>query len=149
MLTLLFFPGNPSASQGTTKGAPIKVPVPIILGGGIVTGVVASAALLYVGCLTCMDDGEHKGAKAAEWAAVQSAIDLFMTDNALREVAPSTSGAGGEKINGTGTQFHGTLELHPYIRAAATTYCYQWQSGGRIISQYDVNDDGTCAIDAD
>ena len=84
-----------------------------------------------------------------ELAAVQAAIDVLMADNNLFEVRPSTSGAGGEKINDTGGKFHETLDLQPYIRSLPSTYCYLWQSNGRIIRQYDVNADGNCAIDAD
>ena len=86
---------------------------------------------------------EHGGAKAAEYDAVQAAIDTFMTDNALSEVTPSTSGAGGEKINIRGTQIHSTLSLEPYIRDTPT-YCYHWQRNGTI-SQNNVYDDGNCS----
>ena len=82
-------------------------------------------------------------AKATEKVVVQAAIDAFMTDNALTEVPPSTSGAGGEKINLRGTQFHATLSLELYIRDTPT-YCYHWQRYG-MISQYDVDDDGNCS----
>lgn len=149
MLTLLFFPGNRSAGQANTKGVPKTLIVPIILAAGLVTGVVASAALLYVGCLMCMDDGGNKRAKAAEWNAVQSAIDTFMAETVLTEITPSASGVGGEKINGTGTQFHAPLELNLYLRDLPSTYCYRWRSSGLIIAQYSVNSEGNCVIDAD
>ena len=97
------------------------------------------------GSFQCSERGG--GAKEAEASVVQAAIDTFMTDNSLREVTPSTSGAGGEKINLRGTQFHATLSLVLYIRDTPT-YCYQWQRNGTI-SQYDVDDDGNCAGDAD
>ena len=85
---------------------------------------------------------------AAELDAVQAAIDVFMADNDLVEVTPSTSDAGGEKINGTGSQFHATLDLQLYMREPASQFCYRWQRDGLIIFQYGVNADGNCAIDA-
>ena len=86
--------------------------------------------------------------EAAELDTIQAAIDTFMTDNALTEITPSTSGAGGEKINLMGAQFHPTLNLELYLRDTPTL-CYQWASNGGIISQYDVNADGNCAIDTE
>ena len=83
------------------------------------------------------------GAKEAEASVVQEAIDTLMADNSLNEVTPSTSGAGGEKINLMGTQFHATLSLELYIRDTPT-YCYQWRSDG-LAFQYDVDDDGNCS----
>ena len=88
-------------------------------------------------------------ATAAELESFQWAIQEFMVDNDLAEVTPSTSDAGGEIIRGTGSQFHATLDLQPYMRDAASYYCYRWHSDGEIIFQYDVNADGNCAIDAD
>ena len=86
---------------------------------------------------------------AAELDVVQTTINAFMADNDLVEVTPSTSDAGGEKITGTGGQFHATLDLQPYMREPASLFCYRWQGNGQIIFQYDVTADGNCAIDAD
>ena len=82
-----------------------------------------------------------------ELSTVQTAIDAFMAYNELAEVTSSTSGEGGEKIDGTVGEFHVTLELQPYIRADTTTFCYRWQGEGLIIFQYDLNAEGNCAID--
>ena len=140
---------KPVCRPSQYKGCSQNIDLPIILAAGLVTGVVASAALLYVGCLMCMDDGGNKRAKAAEWNAVQSAIDTFMAETVLTEITPSASGVGGEKINGTGTQFHAPLELNLYLRDLPSTYCYRWRSSGLIIAQYSVNSEGNCVIDAD
>ena len=67
----------------------------------------------------------------------------------FRPAAKIEFGAGGEKINGPGIQFHATLELQLYIRDLPSAYCYRWQRNGAIIFQYDVNADGNCAIDSD
>ena len=88
-------------------------------------------------------------AEVAEFDAVQAAIDVFMADNDLAEVTPSTSDAGGEKLRGTGSQFHDTFILRDYLRDESTKFCYRWQSNGKVIFQYDANGDGNCAIDAD
>lgn len=99
------------------------------------------------GALHCPDLREEP--MVAERDFLQASIDTFMLDNHLAEVTPSTSGAGGEKINGTGSQFHATLNLQPYMRDAPSTYCYRWQSDGLVIFQYDVNADGNCTADGD
>ena len=84
-----------------------------------------------------------------EPAAIQAAIDVFMVDNDLDTVTPSTSGAGGEKIRSTGTQFHDTFILRDYMDQPVTRYCYRWGTDGRITHGYDVDANGNCAIDAD
>ena len=80
---------------------------------------------------------------------MNTAISTMMVDKDLSQVRASTSGYGGEKIRNTGTQFHPTLNLQPYLDPSATHYCYRWEAGGRITFQYNVNADGNCAIDAD
>ncbi len=143
-----------SRTSGASKMATIGtglLAAPLILVGGLLASVSFAMAATI-----CFPEETGKawgcsyswgGAEEAEADTVQTAIDAFMTDNALREVTPSTSGAGGEKINLRGTQFHATLSLELYIRDTPT-YCYQWQRNGTI-SQYDVDDDGNCAGDAD
>ena len=147
MLTLLFFPGNPFVGQGNTKGVPQKVHVAIFIFGVVFVVTMFPRIVGCPGGIFCSGWERGTGAKAAEYDTVQEAIDTFMTDNALREVTPSTSGAGGEKINLRGTQFHATLSLALYIRDTPT-YCYQWQRNGTIF-QYDVDDDGNCSSNAD
>ncbi len=117
----------------------------------ISVGVVALGIAVGVAALPFMISHQPGGTEpnAVEQIVVQAAIDTFMAEHVLTEITPSTSGAGGEKINGTGTQFHATLDLQSYIRDLPSTYCYLWQSNGRIIRQYDVNSNGNCAIEAD
>ena len=110
----------------------------------ITVAILAALAFFYPMILTSKIPTQEP--EEMERDAVQAAIDTFMTVNVLFEVTPSTSGVGGEKINGTGTQFHATLELQSYIRYLPSTYCYRWQRYGAIIFQYDANADGNCAI---
>lgn len=140
MLTLLFFPGSQSACQGNTKNVPKKVTVPILI----------AVVLLGLFMLPLFYPGweEAEGPKEAEWATFQTAIDTFMTDNALTEVTPSTSGVGGEKIDLIGTQFHATSSLDLYMRDTPT-FCYRWDSTGKIISQDKPNGAGSCSGEAD
>ena len=149
MLTLLFFPGSQSLRQRNTKGVPKKVTVPIFIAAVLLGLVTLPLIVICPGGLFCSDWDTGEGAKAAELAVVQAAIDVMMADNALVEVTPSASGAGGEKINGMGAQFHATLELQLYIRDLPSFYCYRWQSDGLIIFQYDVNAEAKCAINGD
>ncbi len=120
-----------------------------MIAGGLLAAFMVPFLSVCPGGLFCSDWEKDGGPEAAERDAFQAAIDVVMADNKLFEVTPSTSGAGGEKINGTGTQLHATLELQPYMSAAATTYCYRWQSSGRITFQYDADADGYCGINSD
>ena len=103
---------------------------------------------LSVGGLGCPTRGEEAAMKA-ERELVETAILSRMVDNDLSQVTASVSGHGGEKIRKTGTQLHDTISLRDYIDQAATLYCYRWDAAGRITFQYDVDDNGNCAIDAD
>jgi len=132
---------------------PLKVPfvATLIILALVLLGLYLNTLVI---CFASVAEGWHcpglrEEPMAVELVVVQATIDVFMADNRLAEVTPSTSGAGGEKINGTGSQFHETLDLQAYMRDAASSYCYRWQSDGLIIFQYDVNADGNCAIDAD
>ena len=80
---------------------------------------------------------------------MQTVIDAMMVDNNLAQVTPSTSSGGGEKIRGTGTQLHATIDMSRYMVRDITQFCYRWVADGRIIFQYNVNADGNCAIDAE
>ena len=160
MWTILLFRGDQSAHQANASGASKIATIgtgllaaPIILVGGMLASFsfVETAGICFpeqtAKAWGCSYSGT--GAKAAEADAVQYAIDYFMSDNAISEVPPSTSGEGGEKINDTGGQFHATLGLQPYIREFPPTYCYRWLSDGLITFQYDVDDDGNCSSDTD
>ena len=104
--------------------------------------------LICPGPWGCSNEKGAEGAVAAELDTMQTAVDAMMADNELTQVRASTSGFGGEKIDATSTQFHDTIILRKYMKIAATTFCYRWDTDGRITFQYDVNSDGNCAIDA-
>ena len=86
--------------------------------------------------------GPGTSAEVAERETVQTAIEVFMVDNDLSKVTPSTSGVGGEKIVITSTQFHPTINLSHYLwdymEQYSTRFCYRWDADGRITFQYDV-----------
>ena len=73
----------------------------------------------------------------------------MMADNDLSQVTASVSRHGGEKIRSTGTQFHPTLDLQIYMNQPTLQFCYWWRSDGRIIFQFDVDDNDNCTIDAE
>ena len=74
--------------------------------------------------------------KSAEWDAVQAAIDVMMVDNRMTTVTANGTAA---KIiaafdfdSGAGTQ-----NITEYLRDPSTTYCYTWDSTGKILTQAD------------
>jgi len=104
--------------------------------------------LICPGPWGCSNEKGAEGAVAAERDTMQTTVDAMMADNELNQVRASTSGFGGEKIEATGAQFHGTINLRKYMRRAASEFCYRWDADGRITFPYDVNADGNCAVDA-
>ena len=90
----------------------------------------------------------NEAAHVAERERFETAIQVLMVHEGLSSVRASTSGYGGEKIQTTGTQFHATSDLRPYLAENSSQFCYRWDTTGQIIFQYDANADGNCAIDA-
>jgi len=112
--------------------------------------VVMLVAAILVPIIIPFGGTDHPGPNpGAERDTVQTVIQVLMVDNDLLEVTPSTSGAGGEKIRSTGTQFHPTLDLQAYWEPSATQFCYRWNTDGQITFQYDYDDAGNCAADTD
>ena len=104
--------------------------------------------IICPGGLFCGDWG-FEASVAAERETMKTAIMSMMVDNDLSRVTASVSGNGGEKIRSTGTQFHDAIILRGYMNQAATRFCYRRDADGRIIFQYDVDDNDNCAIDAE
>ena len=125
----------------------------LIVSVGIV--ILCALAFPYMMCpggWYCSDISDlADAAVVGERETVQTIIESMMVDNDLSQVKASTAGRGGEKINSTGAQFHAEFDLYNYMYwdQPATWFCYSWDTDGRIIFQYDVDDEGNCAIDAE
>ena len=117
--------------------------------GLIVVGILLIVIIVFPTLFEFLTSNDEIGDVVFELEVIQTGIQAFMVDNHLDTVTPSTSGRGGEKIRGTGTQFHDTFILRDYMDQDSTWFCYWWRSDGRIISQFDVNADGNCAIDGE
>ena len=116
---------------------------------GVLGAITLVSNLICPGPWGCSNEKGAEVAVAAKRDTMQTAVDAMMADNELTQVRASTSGFGGEKIDGTSSQFHDTIILRNYMRRAASEFCYRWDADGRITFQYDVNADGNCAIDAE
>ena len=100
----------------------------------VVVGIIVALAAVIVPLVVQFSGRGEAGAAAAEWDAIQSAIDTMMTDNTLTAV---TAGASAAFITdsfdfdaGVGTQ-----NLSTYLRDPTTTYCYTWATSGGILTQ--------------
>jgi len=116
---------------------------------GCLLGVALVVAILVPLFMPFRMVDNHLLNRDAERDTVQTAIQSLMVDSDLSRVTPSTSGAGGEKITSTSTQFHPTLNLQAYWEPSATQFCYRWSTDGRITFQYDYDDAGNCAANTD
>ena len=112
---------------------------------GIVTGIIVVVLVLVVRLLVTFTSVGEGVAQAAERETIQTAIKSMMNDNNLAAVTASTSGAGGEKIKNTGTQFHPTVNLQGYMGQPSTLYCYRWGRDGLVTYQYQVDDNNECS----
>ena len=121
----------------------------VLISLGSLVGVMLLAAILLPPFIPFRGSNPPPKNPDAERETVQTAIQSLMVDNDILEVTPSISGAGGEKITSTSTQFHPTLDLRAYWEPSATQFCYRWDTDGRITFQYEVNADGNCAIDTE
>ena len=112
---------------------------------GIVTGIIVVALVLVARLLVTFPGAGEGVAQAAERETIQTAIKSMMNDNNLAAVTPSTSGAGGEKIKNTTTQFHSTINMQDHMDQPSTLYCYRWGSDGLMTYQYQVDDNDECS----
>ncbi len=112
----------------------------------VVVGIIVALAAIIVPLVISFAGSGEDAAQKGEVETVQTAIQSLMVDNDLSSVSASASGAGGEKINSTGTQFHASITMAAYMDQAATQYCYRWDTSGRITFQYALSKKkGICA----
>jgi len=74
--------------------------------------------------------GEN-GVKSAEFAAVQSAIDIMLVDNKMTAVTANDTAAKITEI----TDFGGGQLIASYIRDPSSSYCYTWDATGKVLTQ--------------
>lgn len=110
----------------------------------VVVGIIVALAAIIVPLVISFAGSGEDAAQKGEVETVQTAIQSLMVDNDLSAITASASGAGGEKINSTGTQFHASITMAAYMDQAATQYCYRWGTDGRITFQYNLVA-GACA----
>ena len=107
----------------------------------IVVGIIVALAAAIVPQIVQFGEKGSEGAKDAEQSGVQAAMDAMITDNDIQSViavALPTDDFGSEPT-GAGTQ-----SLVNYLRATSTTYCYTWDTTGKISEPTDKDGAGAC-----
>ena len=110
----------------------------------VVVGILVALAAIVVPLVIRFSGTAGQATEVGERETTQTIIQEMMIDNDLTTVTGSTSGAGGEKINSTGTQFDATLNLQGFMDQPSTLFCYQWNTEGRITTQFDTNSANGC-----
>jgi competence protein ComGC len=101
----------------------------------VVVGIIVALAAVIVPTVIKFSGSGEAGAKDAERDAVQSSIDLMMSDNELTSVAANTTTAA--KIVRATTDFGSGQLITDYFREPETTYCYLWATSGEVTDQQD------------
>ena len=102
----------------------------------VVVGIIVALAAVIVPTVIKFSGGGEQGAKDAEWDAVQSAIDIMMSDNKINAVADN--GAAAIKLTDSTVlcaACPADKKLGKYLRDASTKYCYTWDTTGRVLTQ--------------
>tara|TARA_B100000315_G_scaffold245244_1_gene270908 strand:- start:5506 stop:5859 length:354 start_codon:yes stop_codon:yes gene_type:complete len=110
-----------------------------------VTGIIVALAAIIVPLVIRFSGEGESAAQVGERETIQTAIQAMMVDNDLGSVTASASGAGGERINDTGTQFHASITMQNYMDQTSTQFCYRWGTDGRLDFQYDLVADACAA----
>jgi len=101
----------------------------------VVVGIIVALAAVIVPLVIQFAGRGDVGAAAAEWDAIQSAVDTMMTDQTMLTVA---AGAAPAKFITDSLDFDsslGTQTLSAYLRDPTTVYCYTWATSGRLLTQ--------------
>ena len=100
----------------------------------VVVGIIVALAAVIVPTVIKFSGSGEAGAKDAERDAVQSSVDIMMSDNAITTVTANGNAA---KIVRATTDFGGGQLITDYFREPSTTYCYTWAASGEILTQAD------------
>ena len=111
----------------------------------IITGIMVVGLVVVFRLFVTFFPADGGVAQTGERETMQTAIKSMMNENNLASVPASASGAGGEKIKNTGTQFHPTVNMQGYMDRPSTQYCYRWGSDGLVTYQYQVDADNECS----
>jgi type IV pilus assembly protein PilA len=109
----------------------------------VVVGIIAVLAAVIVPNIGRFIGSGEEGAKAAEWEAVQTAMNAMMADTAVTLITPvdltdtavsNWAAAPVEDATDPGAEF-----LAAYLQEASTTYAYCFTSDGQIYHQFETN----------
>ncbi len=97
----------------------------------VVIGIIVALAAVIVPTVIKFTSEGETGAKNAEWDAVQASFDVMMAD---QKIALLTGDAVSKKVTDS-LDLIGGQTLSGYLRDASTTYCYTWDTSGKILAQ--------------
>ncbi len=97
----------------------------------VVVGIIVALAAVIVPTVIKFTSEGEKGAKGAEWDAVQAAIDVMMADQKISLLTGNSTAA---KITDS-LDLIGGQTLAEYLRGLTTKYCYTWDTGGEVLTQ--------------
>ncbi len=97
----------------------------------VVIGIIVALAAVIVPTVIKFTSEGESGAKNAEWDAVQASFDVMMAD---QKIALLTGDAVSKKVTDS-LDLIGGQTLSGYLRDASTTYCYTWDTSGKILAQ--------------
>ena len=97
----------------------------------VVIGIIVALAAVIVPTVIKFTSEGESGAKNAEWDAVQASFDVMMAD---QKIALLTGDAVSKKVTDS-LDLIGGQTLSGYLRDASTTYCYTWDTSGKILTQ--------------
>ncbi len=95
----------------------------------VVVGIIVALATVSVVAVSQFSGKGDEGARSAELATVQSAMDTMMADVAIQTVTASTTGSSGAS-DFTSVPTEGALLS--YLRDNPTVYKYCWNASGKI-----------------
>ncbi len=110
----------------------------------VVVGIIIALAAVIIPLVLKFADSGEKGARAAEYDAVQTGIDAMMTDMLVFEIDEGgtlvdpivANNSDADHTGMTLTTFNDEdLVISEYLRDSHTNYCYMWNTTGAIIAQ--------------
>ncbi|MCH8224276.1 MAG: type II secretion system protein [Chloroflexi bacterium] len=100
----------------------------------VVVGIIVALAAVIVPTVIKFSGSGEEGAKKSEFDNVQAAIDLMITDKNLTSVNDNLTTAAA--ITST-TDFGSGQLIAEYFRDDSTSYCYTWDTTGKLLAQTD------------
>ena len=104
-------------------------PIEILMVLGVIVALAAAMVPLMVG----MTSGGAVGTRNAERSAVQLSMDAMLAD--VRQGTVDAQNSPTASFSSLPTGAAGIAPLSGYLPSSTTTYCYTWDTTGRVLTQ--------------